>query len=354
MFRRLLVPLDGSSRAERALPVAALLAQASQGSVVLIRVVHTATEYWPALDMHSGLVESIIEANLEEAKTYLTHVAASSFFKDLPVEVIVRFGPVASAILEEVSSQAIDLVVICSHGSTGMMHAIMGSVAERVSQHASVPVFVLREKGPVPAGPHPDALQPLRVLVGLDGSDYAKEAIAPAMTLISALAAPAQGSLHLLRVVKPAGHQPFGWHDQSQEETIKQVKQEMRETVESLHDEIKEGSAGGLESQVTWSVVVDSDVAHTLTRIAENGEDGQGMGLGRCDMIALSTHGHSDLLRWAIGSTTDRVLKATKLPMLIVRPKHLKIGTSQHGESQQQGQMKSQLQERPPDQVGLL
>jgi len=333
MFRRILVPLDGSSRAERALPVAALLARASHGSVVLLRVVSTATEFWPALTVHSELVESIIEANLEEAKAYLSQVATSTFFQDIPVEVIVRFGPIASTILEGVTSGSIDFVVICSHGSTGMMHAIMGSVAERVSQHASVPVFVLRERGSVPAGLHPDALQPLKVLVGLDGSDYSKEAIAPTIALISALAAPAQGSLHLLRVVKLAEHQHFGWHDQPREETIEQVKQNMRETVENLHDEFQGIPAGGLEPQITWSVVVDSDVAHTLTHVAESGEDAEGSGaFGRCDIIAMSTHGHSDLLRWAIGSTTDRVLKATQLPMLIVRPKQLKISEPQQHE----------------------
>lgn len=347
MFRHILVPLDGSSRAERALPVAALLARASHGSVVLLQVVNTATEYWPALNVQSVLVESVIEANLEEAKTYLGQVAASTFFQDIPVEVIVRFGPVASTILEEVSSNSTDLIIICSHGSTGMMHALMGSIAERVSQHASVPVFVLRERGSVPTGPHPDALQPLKVLVGLDGSDYSKEAIAPTIALISALAAPAQGSLHLLRVVKPPEHQHFGWHDQSREETIEQVKQNMRETVESLHDEFKSTPANGLEPQITWSVVVGSDVAHTLTYVAESGEDAEGSGaFGRCDIIALSTHGHSDLLRWAIGSTTDRVLKATTLPMFIVRPKQLKISTSEYVDSQQQ--------EQSPGLVGLL
>jgi nucleotide-binding universal stress UspA family protein len=334
MFRRILVPLDGSSRAERALPVAALLARASQGSVVLIRVVHTATECWPALEVNSGLVESIIEANLEEAQTYLTDIAASSIFKDIPVEVLVRFGPVASTILEEVSSHSIDLVVICSHGSTGMMHAIMGSVAERVSQHAPVPVFVLRERGSVPAGPHPDALQPLKILVGLDGSAYAKEAIAPTIALISALAAPAQGALHLLHVIKPTDYQHFGRHDQHREQAVEQAKQNMCEMVKSLHGEFKDIPTGGLEPKITWSVVVDSDVAHTLTRIAENGEDVEGAGTcGRCDIIAMSTHGHSDLRRWAIGSTTDRVLKATKLPMFIVRPKQLKINAPQQREA---------------------
>lgn len=347
MFQRILVPLDGSSRAERALPVAALLARASHGSVVLIRVVNTATEFWPALNMNSDLIGSIIEANLEEAKTYLSQVAASSFFQDIRVEIIVQFGPIASTLLETVPSHAIDLIVLCSHGSTGMMHAIMGSIAERVSQNAPVPVFVLREKGSVPAGPHPDAFQALKVLVGLDGSDYSKEAIAPTISLISALAAPAQGAIHLLRVVNPPEHHHFGWHDQSQAETIEQVKQNMRETVESLHDEFKGVPAGGLKPQITWSVVADSDIAHTLIRVAEGGEDAEGSGaFGRCDIIAMSTHGHSDLRRWAIGSTTDRVLKATKLPMLIVRPKQLQIKTSQY--------MDSQLQEQSHSWVGLF
>jgi nucleotide-binding universal stress UspA family protein len=305
--------------------------------------------------LHSELIESIIGANLEEAKAYLTQVAASSFFQDISVEVIVRFGPIASTILEGVSSHSIDLIVICSHGSTGMMHAIMGSIAERVSQHAPVPVFVLRERGPVPASPHPDALQPLKVLVGLDGSDYSKEAIAPTIALISALAAPAQGSIRLLRVVKPAEHQHFAWHDLPQEETVEQVKQNMREMVESLHDEFEGVPAGGLEPQITWSVAVDSDVAQTLTRVAESGEDAEGLGaFGWCDIIAMSTHGHSDLRRWAIGSTTDRVLKATQLPMFIVRPKQLQISTSQDIDCHQQEHMDSHQQEQSPGWVGSL
>jgi nucleotide-binding universal stress UspA family protein len=165
--------------------------------------------------------------------------------------------------------------------------------------------------------------------------------------LISALAAPAQASLHLLRVLKPTEHQHFGWHDQSPKETIEHVKQDMREIAQSLHDEFEGVPAGGLEPQVTWSVVVDSDVAHTLTRVAESGEDAAGSGtFGRCDIIAMSTHGHSDLRRWAIGSTTDRVLKATQLPMFIVRPKQLKINASEQRDNQQQ--------EQSSDWVGLL
>lgn len=329
MFRRILVPLDGSSRAERAFPVAALLARASHGSVILIRVADMATESWPALRMQSKLVETIVEAQLEEAKAYLAQTVTSPFFHGLPVEAIAQFGPAAPTLLQTAFSSAIDLIVMCSHGSTGIIHALMGSVAQRVSQHATVPVFILRERGPVPAGPHPDALQPLRALVGLDGSDSAKGAILPTVALISALAAPAQGALHLLHVIKSSDHDHLD--RQQREEVIEHAKDSLRKTVEETREEAKTASLTGLEPQLTWSVALGSDVAETLIRVAESGEDAQGSGtFGCCDIIALSTHGHGDLSRWAMGSVTEHVLGATQLPMLIVRPQQMKTSVPHH------------------------
>jgi nucleotide-binding universal stress UspA family protein len=238
-----------------------------------------------------------------------------------------QFCPAAPTLLQAAFSSAIDLFVMCSHGSTGMIHALMGSVAQRVSQHATVPVFILRERGPVPAGPHPDVLQPLRALVGLDGSDSAKGAILPTVALISALAAPAQGALHLLHLIKSSDHDHL---DQPQrEQVIEHAKDSLRKTVEQICEEAKTASLTGLEPQLTWSVALGSDVAETLIRVAESGEEGSGM-LGRCDIIALSTHGHGDLSRWAMGSVTERVLGATKLAMLIVRPLQMKTSAPRH------------------------
>jgi len=75
---------------------------------------------------------------------------------------------------------------------------------------------------------------------------------------------------------------------------------------------------------VTWSVAVDTDVAEAIIRVAENGEDAEGAGVfGGCDLIAMATHGYSGMQRWAMGSITERVLSATKLPLLIIRPPDL-------------------------------
>lgn len=76
-----------------------------------------------------------------------------------------------------------------------------------------------------------------------------------------------------------------------------------------------------LKLTFTWSIVVETDAAEALTRLAEDGKDAGGAGVfGGCDVIAMATHGRSGLTRLALGSITERVLHATRLPLLVVRP----------------------------------
>ncbi|HEX6478067.1 MAG TPA: universal stress protein [Ktedonobacteraceae bacterium] len=78
--------------------------------------------------------------------------------------------------------------------------------------------------------------------------------------------------------------------------------------------------------EITTSVALDTDVANAIIRVAERGEDAEGGSVsGRCDAIAMSTHGFGGLQRWAMGSVTGRVLHATRLPLSIVRPMHLEM-----------------------------
>lgn len=82
-----------------------------------------------------------------------------------------------------------------------------------------------------------------------------------------------------------------------------------------------EGPFAHLNVSITWSVVFENDVAHAIIRMAENGEDAECAGVfGGCDLIAMATHGRGGLQHWVLGSITERVLGATKLPILIVRP----------------------------------
>ncbi len=321
MYTRILVPLDGSTRAERAIPVAARIARISGGAVVLVRAVNVASGFLPSLAGEATLVQSALDAGQAAVDEYLAGIKQAPELAGIATETTILLGPASSAILAVAESSQADLIVLCSHGYTGMTRWALGSVAEKVARHAQVPVLVLREAGPVPAGLHPDATRPLRALVALDGSALAKAALEPAASLIAALAAPAQGALHLVRVVKPVIPGREGKDPEEHEHFLYKAKRYLSSTVEQMRAGLVAPAVANLKLPITWSVAINTDVAEGIVRVAENGEDAEGAGVfGRCDVIAMATHGRGGVQRWAMGSITERVLNATKLPLLIVRP----------------------------------
>ena len=320
MFQRILVPLDGSTRAEKAIPLAAHIARASQAQIILLQVVRPLSDYYygPYL-MESSMneLDRIIDADLTEAKRYLEGIA-STFLKGIETTIATDTGPVAERIFATVQSFHIDLVVINSHGYTGFKRWVLGSVAEKVARHAMVPVLVLREHG-TSVELHPYNESTARVLVPLDGSLTAKAALIPAANLAAALSAPNKGALHLVRIV-PLVAVRRGI-ETLEPDTKEHLMQKAKTYLTSVSSHLREGIAGELGVTVTWSVALDTDVASALIEKAENGEDAEGTGaFGGCDFIAMSTHGREGLQRWTMGSVTGRVLHASKLPMLIVQP----------------------------------
>ncbi|MGH2498404.1 MAG: universal stress protein [Ktedonobacteraceae bacterium] len=314
MFERILVPLDGSRRAEQALPIAARLARTSRGTVVLLRVVSLPNELVSYLALEPLPLEADIEAAREEARNYLDGITTGSSLADIHTETEVTLGQAAAAILSTVNAQHLDLIVLCSHGYTGLTRWFMGSVAEKVAHHSPVPVLVLREGGPLPFGPHPDVGSPWRVLVPLDGSARAQAAIAPAAQLSAALSAPARGALHLTRVVVQPDPDEIG--HRTREAIIHKAKEYLSTTVEQIREGLVASPVADIQPAITWSVTVDADVASGIIRAAEDGAGAFGQGL----LIAMTTRGANGLPRWVMGSITGRVLQATRLPLLIVRP----------------------------------
>jgi nucleotide-binding universal stress UspA family protein len=162
------------------------------------------------------------------------------------------------------------------------------------------------------------------MLVPLDGSTRAKAAIAPAAKLISGLSAPSQGVLHLLRVAKPVHANGESSHTEDVEHTVEKASKYLSTTIEHIREGLVATPTGDLNLAVNYSVVVDTDPAATIIKVAENGESAEGTGpFGRCDVIAMATHGRSGLQRWAMGIVTERVLNATRLPILIIRPEDM-------------------------------
>src|SRR5260221_11098070 len=204
MFRRILVPLDGSARAEQALPLAARIARASGGSVMLLHVLTTPRELGPSLGQ-AALQHEVIDAAIAGATTSLSQAAQAHSLAGVETKGAVLSGPEALTILATAKEQQSDLILIASHGATGFKRWALGSVAQQVARESPVPVLVLRESGTVPSSAYPDKTRPLHTVaavVALDGSALAEAAILPAAHLVAALAAPAPGSLHLTRGVQ--------------------------------------------------------------------------------------------------------------------------------------------------------
>jgi nucleotide-binding universal stress UspA family protein len=319
MFQRILVPLDGSARAEQALPVAARLVHASSGTIVLLRVVNFPNQFVSYVALEPMAMQAVIDTQLEEAKNYLENLARSNDLINVHAETEVMVGQPAIHILSVVDTRNIDLVVMCSHGYTGMTRWVLGSVAEKVAHHSPVPVLLLREEKPLLAGLHRNGGSTLRALIPLDGSVLALTAIAPAAQLVAAVSAPGGGALHLTQVVVMPGRGEISHTER--EAILQQAKQHLSATVEEMRAGLI--AAPGIDHRlsVTWSVTIGDDIATGIARMAENGEDVEGAGVFEgCDIIAMATHGYSGLQRWAVGSITERVLHATRLPLLIVRP----------------------------------
>ena len=321
MFQHILVPLDGSTRAEQALPVAARIARATDGSMLLVQVVNQPIDYsggWAPL-----VAGEIIEVEMDGATDYLKAVAASQILAGIETRTEVSLGMPAQYLIAVTEAHESDLVVLCSHGRTGLTRWALGSVAHSLVHQSAVPVLVLRQEDVLSLSANGEQPRPLRTLVPLDGSPLAEAALSPAAHLTAALAAPAQGALHLVQVVKPfPATAEEGVVSELNAEALQRAKGYLATVAERLQATVKD-----FKLAVTYSAKLGTDVASTLVSLAEHGskgiphdESGAYRGIGSCDLIAISTHGRGGLERWVMGSVTDRVLNTTKLPMLTVRP----------------------------------
>lgn len=316
MFKRILVPLDGSERAERAIPLAARIARASDGTIIFLRVVlpHIATGKFAGRLTHEASQEE-----LEEAASYLSGDLSARYAGELAgieTEMEVVSGTSSPTIFSVALLENIDLIVMCSHGDTGLRRWVLGSVAQKAVRHSPVPILVLNEHGVVDL--KPEAGQSLRVLVALDGSSLSETAVEPAARLSALLSAPAQGALHLLRVVDiPPPHGKLRRQAHTDAMMGEEARKEAEAYLSAVSQHLQEGNLANLNIQGASSLVVSSDVVGTIIKVAEDssGEWGE----GGCDLIALATHGRGGLPRLVMGSVTEHLLGSTRLPLLIVR-----------------------------------
>jgi universal stress protein A len=149
-IQKIIVPIDFSEASEAAARYAATLARTVGASVHLIHVLDEVPLAPAPLEFYAGESEPAREARYQAASTRLTSLAASLSANATRVTSEVRSGATADRIGEAVIDYGADLVVMSTHGRTGLSHLLLGSVAERLIRTARCPVLAIRGSARVP------------------------------------------------------------------------------------------------------------------------------------------------------------------------------------------------------------
>lgn len=306
MFRKILVPLDGSSIAEQAIPVAVAIARASRASIDLIR--SHARLKWLATEES----EELEHAEWHEAARYLEAIAGEiRATADVAVTMTVPWGDAIECICARAEEDGADLIVMTSHGRTGFSRAWLGSVADAVVRNSSVPVLMLRVAEanlPHPhVGPHFR-----RILVPLDGSSFST-GILPAA---SAFAAIDDARIQLLRVVSPVPLPSVEVAMGSSSGPIVEDEAATRVLVQEATDALariaRELAEDGVAAE--YHVIVDAKTARAIIDFGARHDS---------DVIAMSSHGRG-ASRLLIGGIADKVVRGSAVPILLRRPERLR------------------------------
>lgn len=140
MFKKILVPLDGSSFAEAAIPLAREIAECAGGEIVLLRV-DEPYEPPPGIFVPVSAVPETLQLSAGE---YLEQWETRLRLAGFVVSSAVLDGRVSEALLKFARDEGADLIVMCTHGRTGLSRLLMGSVAEQVVHRAPCPVLLIR------------------------------------------------------------------------------------------------------------------------------------------------------------------------------------------------------------------
>ena len=297
MFKRILVPLDGSKLAETVIPIASDLAKRYKAKLILFHVLEKEVPDAIHGQRHLGQVE--------EARNYLNTLADQLAADGVRVETDLhepRQASVAQSISEHARELKIDLVVLCAHGRGGLRDILIGSIAQQVIHEETIPVLFVRT----------DQTENVKkkgwkgILVPLDGKSFHETALPVAVSLATKY----EARIRLLTVVPTVETLPSKEAALSRllpASTMMALDYSAQESKEYL-----QRIAQGLSKQgVTVSGIVLR--GETVPRIIETVES-EGI-----DLIVMATHGHRNLDAFWAESTMPKVLSKSPVPVLFVR-----------------------------------
>ena len=292
MYKRILVPLDGSPLAEQVLPYVRILAKDLQSRVELIRVFSAVAESM-ADPIHGRYIDQMASAYHNQAMESLIGYATA--LRDAGVEVSssAHEGDAAYHIVDHAANEGDTLIAMSTHGRSGIGRWVLGSVTDRVLRAAENPLLIIRARPQQTYSPSsvptrserwPTVVGVDTVLAALDGSPLAEQVLPHVVAL-------AQGLELNLKVVRVAESAPG--------------ETESREYLHRVAEKLRGEGISSVEEQV-----LQGDPATALVDLTQQTPNG---------LVAMTTHGRSGVGRWVLGSVTDRVVRYSGTPVLVTR-----------------------------------
>lgn len=292
-LKSLLVPIDFSDFSLKALEYANFLAEQSGASIELLHVVEP-LRIPKKLKMSHGDWEDLM---VHDSACCLRQLTEEKIEKEIPVHSEVRIGNACQEICNAASQQNQNLIVVGTHGRSGLMHLFLGSTAERVVRFAPCSVLVVRGRKQKDIG----IIKPKRILVPMDFSRNSKLALETAAVLAKQFDA----RLMLLNVIPTC--YGLGGYDCIDYGTL---EGEMRENAQrEFADILKRIGQTGVKAETR---IVDGRPA---SRIVEATKD------LKADLIVISTHGRTGFEHLVLGSTTEEVVRHAPCHVLVIREK---------------------------------
>ncbi len=147
MFKRILVPLDGSERAETVLPHVEDMAARYESTVVLLRIMEPGVIGTSPFDASPEVSAAEVNRRVNQVDSYLTELEQKFQSKGIETQRRVERGPVVQMIARVAASADVDLIAMVSHGQTGLPRVFYGSVAAGVLNRIDRPLFLVRANG---------------------------------------------------------------------------------------------------------------------------------------------------------------------------------------------------------------
>jgi nucleotide-binding universal stress UspA family protein len=303
MYQTILVPLDGSKRAERILPYIEELARYFAARILLTQVIEPHIEFSGSSVADQDEAVEEFKLQTQQAEDYLSTIEERLEANGLQVQKQVFFGDVVKSIIMAAQGVKADMIAIASHGLTGLSQVFYGSVTAGVLHQVDRPLLIIRADSEEEIA-EKEAYMYTRILVPLDGSKRA-ERILP---FVEKLALGFNSEVIFLQVVQT----DFAYISSYSYYTDAGLEKAEREKIRGEAEAYLGGQQGefrekGIQAR---SLVTEGPVVRTIINVAER----EG-----ADLIAMASHGRTGLTRVFYGSVAAGVLHQVDRPLLIIR-----------------------------------